>query len=150
MQKYRRQSKVTIEDRAGTAQTLLSDFFEGGQFQNIKEKNIHKYRKLGGSAKTVVSEPNIPRVRESFPVRNEPNPKAVPLRSALKTPGLGIGGSVHLRPLHVDDKHSVSDMLHRVTLQTGTISRNDARNVTLMSQVANLVNIFEPKLQTTQ
>lgn len=119
MNKYRRQSKVTIEDRAGTAQTLLSDFFEGGQFQRIKEKNVHKFRKGGGVVKGAVSEPTL-RTVDSFPMKNEPKPNAIPLRSALKTPGLGVGGSVHLGPLHVNDTHIVSDMLHRVTLRPGT------------------------------
>ena len=47
------------------------------------------------------------------------------LKSSLKkpkTPGLGIRGMVHLSPLHVNDINNVSDIIHRVTLQSGLSS----------------------------
>lgn len=125
MDKNRRPSKVTIEDgsRSGTAQAVLSDFFDGGQFQALKEQNAHKFRKYGALLSSSADMPNSKTNRKQ-PIAKAviPPPNTVPLRSALKTPktpGLGVGGAVHLGPLHTDDVHRVSDMLHRVTLQPG-------------------------------
>mmetsp|Transcript_13000 Transcript_13000/g.19601 ORF Transcript_13000/g.19601 Transcript_13000/m.19601 type:complete len:1143 (-) Transcript_13000:175-3603(-) len=98
--------RVSIEEpaRVGTANNILNEYYEAGNFQMLKQKHEHKFKKHGGKVDTCRQPVDMPR------------------RSALKTPktpGLGTGGSVHLGPLHVEDMHSVSDMLHRVTLQPG-------------------------------
>ena len=132
MEKPRRPSKVRIQDtpsRSGTAQTLLSEYFDGGLFHEVKKRNAHKFRKFGTN-KLSHSESAPTITADAFPIDNDRllapvAPHAAhgaPLRSAIKTPktpGLGIGGSVHLGPLHVEDTHRVSDMIHRVALIPG-------------------------------
>lgn len=88
--------RVSIQETPiGKSSAILDDFFNGG-FQEIKETHQHKFKKHSASVSR-------------------------PLPSALKpkTPGLGLGGAVHLGPLHTEDVHCVSDILHRVTLQPG-------------------------------
>jgi hypothetical protein len=97
--------RVSIsETTLGTGEeaAIYDEFYRSrGGFAEIRSQQKRKFKKLPAAAPAA------------------PDPR---LKSALKkpkTPGLGIGGGVHLPPLHVDDINGVSDIIHRVTLQSG-------------------------------
>jgi hypothetical protein len=94
--------RVSISEASlaiGDEDSIADDFYRSrGGFEEIRAKQKPKYKKLSAPSPDV-------RLKSAF--------------KKPKTPGLGIGGGVHLPPLHVEDVNGVSDMIHRVTLQSG-------------------------------
>ena len=83
---------------------ILDSFFEN-DFQSIRSK--HRVRKR--QSNKLLSDSSVSTITSS-------NSSA---SLHPKTPGLGVGGVTHLSPLHVNDIHNVSNVIHRVTFQSG-------------------------------
>lgn len=83
---------------------ILDSFFDN-DFQSLRSKHIRKRQNY----KAPSSDTSISSIASSK--------SSASLHP--KTPGLGVGGNVHLSPLHVDDIHNVSNVIHRVTFQSG-------------------------------
>jgi hypothetical protein len=102
-----RMKRVSISETAlpsGEEFSIADEFFNsGGGFSEIRALKKSKFKRVAPIVSQVSSDSR--------------------LKSALKkpkTPGLGIGGAVHLPPLHVEDVNGISDIVHRVTLQSGS------------------------------
>jgi hypothetical protein len=100
--------RVSISETAlpsGEESSIADEFFNsGGGFSEIRTLKKAKFKRIAPNSSAAADNGR--------------------LKSALKkpkTPGLGIGGSVHLPPLHVEDVNGISDIVHRVTLQSGEL-----------------------------
>lgn len=107
----------TETETEGQERSIADEFFHsGGGFSEIRALQRSKFKRVAP---------------KPAPIAGADNSR---LKSALKkpkTPGLGIGGAVHLPPLHVEDVNGVSDIVHRVTLQSGlSLGRYDASSPT--------------------
>lgn len=109
--------RVSIQDNSSDISeeaSIMNEFYQSnGGFQHLKSKKGHTRisKKEGNDITKSSSQQEIKKSQKE-------------LKSALKkpqTPGLGIGGVIHLPPLHVEDVNNVSDIIHRVTLQSGLI-----------------------------
>lgn len=116
-------------NRVDTAsQNILNDFFESPEFKSLKKKNEERQKNFRDSRIALnnwnsgvdnsFSKPDISPIsilkqnsigKESFEIAS-PTPH---------TPGLGISGSVHLSPIYMDGNHVITDIIHRITLQSG-------------------------------
>jgi hypothetical protein len=88
------------------ATDILNDIFDSKTFQRMKSKHD---KKLLSRINSSDSSPS------STPSNSSKNLNPPP------TPGFGIGGSVHLTPINMDDTHVITDILHRITLQNGIL-----------------------------
>jgi hypothetical protein len=104
--------KDRAKERVDTASDILNEIFENQSFQNLKSKHERKIlNRINSLDSNSSSSPNHSPKNRLSPMNLVPPP----------TPGFGIGGTVHLKPINMEDRNVVTDILHRITLQNGIL-----------------------------